>query len=91
MVSLNVHAWRDRRRRSNTRRVAVLVRDLRPHVLCLQAFVPPPHRSARPPLRVLVLSVLLCIPSCQRVVVVVVGVACFIGAGGAGAAALVRG
>jgi hypothetical protein len=90
MVSLNVHAWRDRRRRSNTRRVAALVRDLRPHVLCLQAFVPPPHRSARPaPLSAALHSLMstCCGGGCRCCCIIIGGG----GAGGAGAATLVRG
>jgi hypothetical protein len=48
VVSLNVHSWQDRWRRSNTRRVAALLRQLRPHILCLQVRVctPPPRISS---------------------------------------------
>lgn len=42
VLTFNVHGWRDLMRRSNTRRVAGLVRRLRPHVMCLQVWVTPP-------------------------------------------------
>jgi len=39
LVTFNVHAWQDRHRRCNTRRVADLLRQLQPHLICLQVRV----------------------------------------------------